>query len=108
MKNKPRGNEAEMANIARSKAKCYISIEAECFIFRIARARQCFNCYREFLYKFAHHHETSHFYQCFSRTVQLLMYPSVSYCLLLCLSVYTAKTRGVKSSIFIDYTFPVL
>ena len=32
MKNKARGNEAEMANIARGEA----------------RARQCFNCYREF------------------------------------------------------------
>ena len=31
MKNKARGNEAEMANIAQGKAKCYnISIEAEC------------------------------------------------------------------------------
>ena len=40
MKNKARGNEAEMANIARGEAKCYISIEAECFIFCIARARQ--------------------------------------------------------------------
>ena len=30
MKNKARGNEAKMANIARGKAKCYISIEAEC------------------------------------------------------------------------------
>ena len=28
MKNKARGNEAEMANIARGKAECYISIEA--------------------------------------------------------------------------------
>ena len=48
VKNKARGNEAEMANIARGEAECYISIEAECFIFHIARARQCFNCYREF------------------------------------------------------------
>ena len=47
MKNKARGNEAEMANIARGKAECYIRIEAECFIFCIAQARQCFNCYRE-------------------------------------------------------------
>ena len=30
VKNKARGNEAEMANIARGKAECYISIEAEC------------------------------------------------------------------------------
>ena len=30
MKNKARGNEAEMANIAQGEAKCYISIEAEC------------------------------------------------------------------------------
>ena len=29
-KNKARGNEAEMANIARGEAECYISIEAEC------------------------------------------------------------------------------
>ena len=48
MKNKARGNKAEMANIARREAECYISIEAECFIFHIARARQYFNCYREF------------------------------------------------------------
>ena len=40
MKNKARDNEAEMANIAQG--------EAECYIFHIARARQCFNCYREF------------------------------------------------------------
>ena len=30
MKNKARGNEAEMANITRIEAECYISIEAEC------------------------------------------------------------------------------
>ena len=30
MKNIAQGNEAEMANIARGEAKCYISIEAEC------------------------------------------------------------------------------
>ena len=30
MKNKARGNEVEMANIARGEAECYISIEAEC------------------------------------------------------------------------------
>ena len=35
-KNKARGNEAEMAKIVRGKAECYISIEAKCFIFRIA------------------------------------------------------------------------
>ena len=35
MKNKAQGNEAEMANIARDEAECYISIEAECFIFHI-------------------------------------------------------------------------
>ena len=29
-------HEAEMANIARGKAECYISIEAECFILSIA------------------------------------------------------------------------
>ena len=51
MKNKARDNEAEMANIARGEAECYILASrpsAECFIFHIARARQCFNCYREF------------------------------------------------------------
>ena len=49
-----------MANIAQGEAECYINIEAKpsailasrpsakCFIFHIARARQCFNCYREF------------------------------------------------------------
>ena len=30
MKNKARGNEAEMANIAGGEAECYISIEAKC------------------------------------------------------------------------------
>ena len=30
MKNKVRGNEAEMANIAGGEAECYISIEAKC------------------------------------------------------------------------------
>ena len=28
-----------MANIARGEAKCYISIEVECFVFHIARGR---------------------------------------------------------------------
>ena len=36
MKNKARGNEAKMANIAQGEAECYISIDAECFIFCIA------------------------------------------------------------------------
>ena len=35
MKNKARGNEAEMANIARGKAECYISIEAEFYMTKI-------------------------------------------------------------------------
>ena len=30
MKSKAQGNEAEIANIARGEAECYISIEAEC------------------------------------------------------------------------------
>ena len=33
-------HEAEMSNIAQGEAKCYISIEAECFISHIRSMRQ--------------------------------------------------------------------
>ena len=82
MKNKARGNEAEMANIARGEDNALTVIE-------------------NFLYKFTRHYKT---YQSFSRTALSSMYPSVSYCLLPCPSIYTAKTRGIKSFIL----FPIL
>ena len=41
MKNKAQGNETKMAILASR-------LSAECCIFCLARARQCFNFYREF------------------------------------------------------------
>ena len=41
------------ANNAQGKAECFIGIEAaaECFILCIARARPCFNCFKELTHK---------------------------------------------------------
>ena len=88
MKNIARDNETEMANIARGEEQ-----------------GNALTVIQNFLYKFVHHYKMANlYYQSFSRMALLSMYPSVSYYLLPCPSVYTAKTRGIKSSII----FPVL
>ena len=61
MKNKARGNEAEMpANIARGEVECYISIEAECrvlyFGYSTSKAINALTVIENFLYKFARRH----------------------------------------------------
>ena len=61
MKNKARGNEAEMANIARGEAECYISIEAECRVlyFSYSTRGNALTVIENFLYKFMRHYKTS-------------------------------------------------
>ena len=50
-----------MANIARGEAECYISIKVKCFIFLYStRQGNALTVIENNLYKFAHHHETSH------------------------------------------------